>query len=207
MFVCGKLNELDVHFSDHFTLQRIEFEQLIYFFNTFNIFTNEMLEKNRIRQVLLFLWILSLGLVRGQVSYSIPEEMPKGSFVGNIAQDLGLDLKRLNTGKARIYTGDDTEYISLNKDRGVLSIKERIDREALCRQTTPCALHFQIMLEDPMEFYTVTVEITDINDNPPVFRKNEMKFEINELAQTGARFVLETANDQDVGVNGLLFLP
>ncbi|XP_031443079.1 protocadherin gamma-A11-like isoform X22 [Clupea harengus] len=162
-----------------------------------------MLEKNRIRQVLLFLWILSLGLVRGQVSYSIPEEMPKGSFVGNIAQDLGLDLKRLNTGKARIYTGDDTEYISLNKDRGVLSIKERIDREALCRQTTPCALHFQIMLEDPMEFYTVTVEITDINDNPPVFRKNEMKFEINELAQTGARFVLETANDQDVGVNGL----
>ena len=144
MFVCGKLNKLDVRYSDHFTLQTIEFEELIYFFNIFNIFTNAMLEKNRIRQVLLFLWILSLGLVRGQVSYSIPEEMPKGSFVGNIAQDLGLDLKRLNTGKARIYTGDDTEYISLNKDRGVLSIKERIDREVLCEQTTPCALHFQI---------------------------------------------------------------
>ncbi|XP_012685991.2 protocadherin beta-16-like [Clupea harengus] len=169
----------------------------------FYVFTKKMLGKNRTRQVLLFLWILSLGLVRGQVSYSIPEEMPKGSFVGNIAQDLGLDLKRLNTGKARIYTGDDTEHISLNKDRGVLSIKERIDREALCEQTTPCALHFQIMLENPLEFYTVTVEVTDINDNPPVFRQSEMKFEINELAQTGSRFVLERANDEDVGVNGL----
>ncbi|XP_062381333.1 protocadherin gamma-A11-like [Sardina pilchardus] len=161
------------------------------------------MEKIRIRQVLLFICVFSSGLVYGQVSYSIPEEMPKGSFVGNIAQDLGLNLKRLKTGKARIYTGDDTEYIALNKDRGVLSIKERIDRETLCGQTTPCALHFQIMLEDPMEFYTVTVEITDINDNPPAFRKNEIKFEIHELAQTGARFVLETANDQDVGVNGL----
>ncbi|KAL2077300.1 hypothetical protein ACEWY4_026804 [Coilia grayii] len=159
--------------------------------------------QNRIRQVLLFALFFSYGIVRGQVSYSIPEEMSKGSFVGNIAQDLGLDLKRLNTGKARIYTGDDSEYITLNKDRGVLSIKEKIDRETLCGQTTPCALHFQIMLEDPMEFYTVTIEITDVNDNPPIFRKNEMKFEINELAQTGARFALDTAKDQDVGVNGL----
>ncbi|XP_062381338.1 protocadherin beta-16-like [Sardina pilchardus] len=102
-----------------------------------------------------------------QVSYSIPEEIPKGSFVGNIAQDLGLDLKRLNRGKARIHTGDDTEYIALNKDRGILSIKERIDRETLCGQTTPCALHFQIMLEDPLEFYTVTIIIQDQNDNAP----------------------------------------
>ncbi|XP_076149191.1 protocadherin gamma-A11-like [Alosa pseudoharengus] len=161
------------------------------------------MEKIGIWQVVLFICVFNLGLVYGQVSYSIPEEMPKGSFVGNIAQDLGLDLKRLSIGRARIYTGEDTEYIALNKDRGVLSIKERIDRETLCGQTTPCALHFQIMLEDPMEFYTIMVEITDINDNPPVFRQNEIKFEINEFAQTGARFVLERAKDHDVGINGL----
>ncbi|XP_063045599.1 protocadherin gamma-A11-like [Engraulis encrasicolus] len=156
-----------------------------------------------IRQVLLFALFLSCGIVSGQVSYTIPEEMSKGSFVGNIAQDLGLDLKRLHAGRARIYTGDDVQYIALNKERGVLSIKEKIDRETLCGQTTPCALRFQIMLDDPIEFYTVTIEITDVNDNPPLFRKKEIAFEINELAQTGARFVLDTAEDQDVGVNGL----
>ncbi|KAM3867169.1 uncharacterized protein ACN63O_008909 [Diretmus argenteus] len=156
------------------------------------------------RQVLvLFISILSLGSVLGQVSYSIPEEMAKGSLVGNIAQDLGLDVKRLKSGKARIYTGDNTEYIELNKERGVLLIKERIDREALCRQTTPCALHFQIILENPMEFYSITVEVTDVNDNPPNFEKNEVKFKISESAVSGAKFVLDPAIDPDVGKNGL----
>nr|XP_046262633.1 protocadherin beta-16-like [Scatophagus argus] len=155
------------------------------------------------RQVLLFISIFSLSSVLGQVSYSIPEEMSKGSLVGNIAQDLGLDVKRLKSGKARIYTGDNAEHIELNKDRGVLLVKERIDREALCGQTTPCALHLQITLEDPIEFFTVTVEITDINDNAPSFKKDEMKFRISESAVIGAKFVLERAMDLDVGVNGL----
>ncbi|KAM4621316.1 protocadherin beta-16-like [Polymixia lowei] len=155
------------------------------------------------RQVLLFISVFSLSTVLGQVSYSIPEEMAKGSLVGNIAQDLGLDLKRLKTGKARLHVGNSVEYIELNKERGVLLIKERIDREALCKQTTPCALHFQIILESPIEFYRVTVEITDINDNAPVFKMNTMIFEISELASKGAKFALERAFDADVGINGL----
>ncbi|XP_051506088.1 protocadherin gamma-A2-like isoform X44 [Myxocyprinus asiaticus] len=162
-----------------------------------------MSDRTMARQVLLFIWFLSLSSSLGQVSYSIPEEMAKGSLVGNIAQDLGLDLKRLKSGKARIYTGDSAEYIELNKERGVLLIKERIDREALCRQTTPCALHFQITLENPMEFYSVTVEIVDINDNAPMFSVKEMKFDVSESSLTGAKIVLETAVDDDVGINGV----
>ncbi|XP_062281067.1 protocadherin beta-16-like [Scomber scombrus] len=155
------------------------------------------------RQVLLFILTFSLSSVLGQVTYSIPEEMSKGSLVGNIAQDLGIDVKRLRSGKARIYTEDNAEYIELNKERGVLLVRERIDREVLCGQTTPCALHLQITLEDPIEFYTVTVEINDINDNVPSFKKDEMKFRISESAVIGAKFVLERAMDLDVGVNGL----
>uniref|UniRef100_UPI003AAAC741 protocadherin gamma-A11-like n=1 Tax=Centroberyx gerrardi TaxID=166262 RepID=UPI003AAAC741 len=162
-----------------------------------------MSDRTMRRQVLLFISIFSLSLVRGQVSYSIPEEMAKGSLVGNVAHDLGLDVKRLKSGKARIYTGDSAEYIELNKEKGVLLVKERIDREALCGQMTPCALHLQITLEDPIEFYTVTVEINDINDNTPSFKKDEMKFRISESAVVGAKFVLERAVDLDVGVNGL----
>ncbi|XP_067313026.1 protocadherin gamma-A2-like isoform X10 [Pseudorasbora parva] len=162
-----------------------------------------MSDRTMARQVLLFIWFLSLSSALGQVSYSIPEEMAKGSLVGNIAQDLGLDLKRLKSGKARIYTGDSAEYIELNKERGVLLIKERIDREALCGQTTPCALHFQIILENPIEFYHVTVEVTDINDNPPYFNKPDTYFEISESAVNGAKFDIEQAVDQDVGTNAI----
>ncbi|XP_058505690.1 protocadherin gamma-A5-like [Solea solea] len=152
---------------------------------------------------LLFFSLLSIGCVFGQISYTIPEEMAKGSLVGNIAQDLGLQTKRLASGKARIYTRETGEYIELNRDRGVLLVKERIDREALCRQTTPCALHFQIILENPMEFYTVTVQIIDINDNAPTFKRSEMNFKISESAITGSKFLLESAVDLDVGINDL----
>ncbi|XP_029367986.1 protocadherin gamma-A10-like isoform X6 [Echeneis naucrates] len=154
-------------------------------------------------QVLVFVSVLSLSSVFGQVSYSIPEEMPKGSLVGNMAKDFGLDLKRLKSGKARIFTPDSDEYIELNNDRGVLLIRDRIDREALCGQTTPCALHFQIILENPMEFYSVTIEITDVNDNPPSFEKNDVRFKISESAVSGAKFILDHAVDPDVGSNGL----
>ncbi len=147
-------------------------------------------DRTMTRQVLLFICLLSVGSVLGQVSYTIPEEMAKGSLVGNIAHDLGLQTKRLVSGKARIYTRDSDEYIELNRERGVLLVKERIDREALCRQTTPCALHFQIILENPMQFYSVTVQITDINDNAPTFEKSEMKFKISESAITGANSIV-----------------
>ncbi|XP_034453284.1 protocadherin beta-16-like [Hippoglossus hippoglossus] len=155
------------------------------------------------RQVLYFISMLCLKSAFAQVTYSIPEEMSKGSFVGNIAQDLGLDVKRLKLGNAHVYSGDSRVYIELNNDRGVLLIKERIDREALCGDTTPCAVHFQIVLENPMEFYSVTVEITDINDNAPNFEKNEIKFVIGESAVVGAKFDLERAVDLDVGSNSL----
>ncbi|XP_008303204.1 protocadherin beta-14-like [Stegastes partitus] len=155
------------------------------------------------RQVLLFISVLFVSPVLGQVSYSINEEMSVGSVVGRIAEDLGLDVERLKSRKARVFFGDSREYIELNKDRGVLLIKERIDRETFCGQTVPCAMHFQIILEKPVEFYRIIVEIVDINDNPPVFEKGDIRFKISESAVTGSKFDLEGAVDLDVGINGL----
>uniref|UniRef100_A0A672S1U8 Cadherin domain-containing protein n=1 Tax=Sinocyclocheilus grahami TaxID=75366 RepID=A0A672S1U8_SINGR len=155
-----------------------------------------------IRRSMLF-FILLVQIARGQVSYSIPEERAKGSMVGNIAQDLGLDLQRLKSGKARIYTRDSTQYIELNRNTGLLLIREKMDRESLCAKTTPCALQLQMILENPMEFYTITIEITDINDNAPSFQKTDIKFEIIESAVAGAGFMLGGAFDADVGTNDL----
>ncbi|XP_036069813.1 protocadherin beta-1-like, partial [Oryzias melastigma] len=154
-------------------------------------------------RLLLFVCLLSLASVRGQVSYSIPEEMPKGSLVGNIAQDLGLEMKRLISGKAKIYSRSSGEYVELNRERGVLLVKERIDREALCAETALCALHFQIILENPMEHYTVNIQITDINDNAPAFEKTTVEFRISESAVIGSKFELAAAEDLDVENNGI----
>nr|XP_015205231.1 PREDICTED: protocadherin gamma-A11-like isoform X2 [Lepisosteus oculatus] len=149
------------------------------------------------------LCLFSVQSAVGQVQYSIAEEMAKGSFVGNVVQDLGLDLKRLKSGRARVFTRDNREYIGLNIEKGVLVIKERLDREQLCAKTSPCTLAFQIILENPMELYRVTIEITDVNDNAPSFTREEISLQISESAQPGAKFVLESAVDPDVGVNTL----
>ncbi len=151
----------------------------------------------------LVLCVFVMAVARGQVRYSIPEEMTKGSLVGNIVQDLGLDVKRLKSGRARIFTEDSREYIGLNVDKGTLVVKERIDREELCAQVSPCSLHFQIILENPMELHRIDVEILDINDHAPVFLKKEIHLQISELALPGARYSIDSANDADEGLNSL----
>ncbi|XP_039670009.1 protocadherin gamma-A11-like isoform X5 [Perca fluviatilis] len=151
----------------------------------------------------LLLCICVAEMALGQVRYSIPEEMAMGSVVGNIIQDLGLDVKRLKSGRARIFTEDGSEYIGLNAEKGTLVVAKRIDREELCKQVSPCSLHFQIILENPMELHRIDVEITDINDNAPFFSKREYSFQVSESASPGARYSLESAKDPDVAHNAI----
>ncbi|MGH0116642.1 UNVERIFIED_CONTAM: hypothetical protein FKN15_012237 [Acipenser sinensis] len=139
----------------------------------------------------------------GQARYTIPEEMNKGSVVGNIAHDLGLDVKRLISGRARMVTKGNNKYVVLDVNKGILVVNERIDRENLCGQVSLCSFSFEIVLENPLELHRITVDIQDVNDNIPTFPKNEIRLEISELALPGARFLLESAMDPDVGVNAL----
>uniref|UniRef100_A0A3B3UC07 Protocadherin 1 gamma b 2 n=1 Tax=Poecilia latipinna TaxID=48699 RepID=A0A3B3UC07_9TELE len=158
---------------------------------------------NCVKLLHLFILCQLSSVVTGHIRYSIPEEMKKGSLIGNVAQDLGLDLKRLRSGHARIVSGESIQYTELNADKGILVVNERIDREQLCGDTTPCSFSFEMILENPMELHQITVEITDINDHSPIFETDKINFDISESATTGARFSLTRSEDPDVGVNGL----
>ncbi|CAI5652190.1 unnamed protein product, partial [Oreochromis niloticus] len=162
-----------------------------------------MADRGRLQALVLVLCLIELSAVAGQARYSIPEEQAEGSFVGNIARDLGLDVAKLISGKARIITKGGRQYVDLNKDKGILVIKERIDREELCGKTTPCSFSFEVILENPIQLYRVTVEVTDINDNSPLFPKDEINLNIVENAALGTRFSLLSAADADVGVNDI----
>uniref|UniRef100_UPI0037E74834 protocadherin gamma-A11-like n=1 Tax=Semicossyphus pulcher TaxID=241346 RepID=UPI0037E74834 len=149
------------------------------------------------------LCLFELSSVTGQARYSVPEEQAEGSFVGNIARDLGLDVARLISGKARVITKGSRQYVDLNRDKGTLIIKERIDREELCGKTTPCSFSFEVILENPIQLYRVTVEVIDINDNSPSFPKDDIHLKIAESVAPGTRFSLESADDPDVGINDI----
>uniref|UniRef100_A0A452QEX8 Cadherin domain-containing protein n=1 Tax=Ursus americanus TaxID=9643 RepID=A0A452QEX8_URSAM len=157
-----------------------------------------------IEPLLLFLLLETLwGARAGQIRYSVLEELDKGSFVGNIAKDLGLEPRELAEHGVRIVSRGRTQLFALNPRSGSLVTADRIDREELCAQSTPCLVSFNILVENNMKMYGVEIEIIDINDNLPRFRDEEVKVKVNENAATGTRLVLPFARDADVNVNSL----
>ncbi|XP_042372043.1 protocadherin beta-15-like, partial [Plectropomus leopardus] len=147
---------------------------------------------------------LVLNLVFGDVSYSIPEEMKRGSVIGNIAKDLGLDLGKLSARKARIDTEDNNvKYCGVNLNTGDLIVQERIDREGLCAKKASCVVKQELVLENPLELHRISIRVQDINDNSPQFKEESLNFEIRESAVKGAGFLLDEAHDTDIGENAV----
>ncbi|XP_074505017.1 protocadherin beta-15-like [Sebastes fasciatus] len=147
---------------------------------------------------------LVLHPVYGDVSYSVPEEMKRGSVIGNIAKDLGLDLGRLSARKARIDTEDNSvKYCGVNLNTGDLIVQERIDREGLCAKKASCVLKQELVLENPLELHRISIRVQDINDNSPQFKEESLKIEIHESAVKGAGFRLDEAHDGDIGENAV----
>uniref|UniRef100_A0A663EW63 Cadherin domain-containing protein n=1 Tax=Aquila chrysaetos chrysaetos TaxID=223781 RepID=A0A663EW63_AQUCH len=139
----------------------------------------------------------------GQLRYSVPEEMPKGSFVGDVAKDLGLELPALRDRGVRILDRGRTQYFALHGKTGHLVTAERIDREQLCRLVEKCVLRCEVIVEGEMKFFEIEVEITDINDNAPSFRESQKELRMSETTALGSRFPLAEAHDPDSGRNSL----
>ncbi|XP_019221629.1 protocadherin gamma-A11 isoform X23 [Oreochromis niloticus] len=147
---------------------------------------------------------IAFGTVSGDMSYSMSEEIKRGSIIGNIAKDLGLDLGRLSARKARIDTEDSgVNYCSVNLNTGELIVQERIDREGLCAKKASCVLKQELVLENPLELHRIHIRVQDINDNSPQFKEESLKIEIRESADKGERFLVGEAHDADIGENAV----
>ncbi|KAM3924472.1 protocadherin gamma-B1-like [Leptodactylus fuscus] len=147
----------------------------------------------------LFSWLCHS--VSGQIHYSINEELRKGSIVGNLAKDLQLDVKVLYRRKLRIVSKISEKYFNANQDDGNLYIADRIDRETLCRAAADCVLTFDAVVENPLNFFSIKIDIQDINDNAPKFVHEKIRIEMSESTSPGKRFLLHNAEDQDLGIN------
>ncbi|XP_008064547.1 protocadherin gamma-A1 [Carlito syrichta] len=157
---------------------------------------------SRLMLLCLFLELL-LEVGAGNIRYSVPEETERGSFVGNIAKDLGLQPQELAERGVRIVSRGKTQLFALNPRSGSLVTAGRIDREELCAQSAPCLVSFNILVEDKMKLFPVEVEIIDINDNTPQFQLEKLEFKMNEITTPGTRIPLPFGQDLDVGMNSL----
>ncbi|XP_066128835.1 protocadherin beta-4 [Saccopteryx bilineata] len=164
--------------------------------------TLERIQPNR--QVMAFILAVFLSQAHPEpIRYSVLEETESGSFVAHVSKDLGLGIGELAARSARVVSDDDKQRLLLDRQTGNLLLKEKLDREELCGPTESCVLHFQVLLETPVQFFEGELSIQDINDHSPVFPTREMLLKIPENSQPGTIFPLKLAQDLDVGSNGL----
>ncbi|XP_056373105.1 protocadherin gamma-B4-like isoform X40 [Hyla sarda] len=156
----------------------------------------------QIYQVICFMFFF-IHDIYGQLQYSILEEMKRGSVIGNVANDLGLNVNELANRKFQLVSQANKQYVNVNLENGEIFVAERIDRETLCETKLNCFLNLEAVIENPLNFYTITIEILDVNDNFPIFSKKHFDLEISELTSPGARFALGNAQDPDLGTNSI----
>ncbi|XP_050168411.1 protocadherin alpha-13-like [Myiozetetes cayanensis] len=145
------------------------------------------------------------ALCAGQVRYSVPEEAKAGTVVGRVAQDVGLEAGEAEARRLRLVAQGRRASVEVSGASGALVVSSRLDREELCGKSAPCLLRLEVLVERPLRVFHVELEVTDINDNAPIFpaaRKNISIAEFTTLP--GSRFPLEGASDADIGVNAQL---
>ncbi|KAL9836546.1 protocadherin alpha-5-like isoform 2-T2 [Geothlypis trichas] len=145
-------------------------------------------------------WALS----GGQVRYSVPEEAKAGTVVGRLAQDLGLEAGEAEARRLRLVAQGRRASVEVSGASGALLVSSRLDREELCGKSAPCALRLEVLLERPLRVFHVQLEVTDINDNAPVFPAARKNLSLSETSPPGFRFPLEGASDADIGANAQL---
>uniref|UniRef100_A0A7N5K3A9 Cadherin domain-containing protein n=1 Tax=Ailuropoda melanoleuca TaxID=9646 RepID=A0A7N5K3A9_AILME len=159
-------------------------------------------ESRRLLLSLLFLAAWKAG--SGQVHYSVLEEAKHGTFVGRIAQDLGLELAELVPRLFRVASKGHGDLLEVNLQNGILFVNSRIDREELCGRSLECSIHLEVIVDRPLKVFHVEVEVKDINDNPPMFPATQKNLFMAESRPIDSRVPLEGASDADIRANAML---
>uniref|UniRef100_A0A3Q2LED4 Cadherin domain-containing protein n=1 Tax=Equus caballus TaxID=9796 RepID=A0A3Q2LED4_HORSE len=156
-------------------------------------------QKRQVTAIIILLLLWEAG--GATIKYSVLEERDSGSFVADLAKDLGLGIGELASRGARILSKGNKQHLRLEQKSGSLLLKEKLDREELCGDTDPCILHFQVLLKNPVQFIQGELQLLDVNDHAPKFLENEILLKIPESSHPGTAFPLKIAEDLDVGSN------
>ncbi|XP_061164099.1 protocadherin beta-11-like [Saccostrea echinata] len=145
-----------------------------------------------------------------EIIYSIDEEVPNGTYIGNVAMDSNLMSEMtpsdFRTLRYSLLSGD--SYVSLftiNQTSGNLYTSQVVDREQVCRFSTVCKISFEAAAQSSIRSYftkiLLIIYIQDINDHSPVFPRSSMSLNIPESTLIGNSFTIDGAKDADTSPN------
>lgn len=145
-------------------------------------------------------WVLLLACA-GQIHslalrFSVLEEQEAGLKIGTLSTNYSAPYRLLNE-----------RYIRVDEITGDLFTKDRLDRETLCpsHQDGECTFLNTAVVSPHLDVVPMVIVVNDINDNAPVFERNEIPLRIPEDTSIGTTFLLDDqAQDKDTANNGLI---
>ncbi|XP_030380643.1 cadherin-related tumor suppressor [Scaptodrosophila lebanonensis] len=135
--------------------------------------------------------ILNMPLI-----YNVSEELDIG---GTIATISAYDPDSIGNISYAIMDGHDEKF-ALEPRTGTFLLKDGLDRETKSRY------NIRIRVSDGVQFTQahIIIDVTDINDNPPLFSDSVYSFDIPENAERGYQVGRIEASDNDLGANAQL---
>ena len=139
------------------------------------------------------------------IKYTIEEEVPNGTQVGNVVIDAKLNTKYSKTIIHSLqFVIQESDQVPFEITNGLLRTSSRLDRDILCPGQENCTLSFDVTVQPPKYFLIIHISVTviDINDHSPVFPNDTTVRYISEAAGVGTSIQVPTAKDFDSPANG-----
>ena len=161
-------------------------------------------------QLLLVADVTTQSTAQVQLNYQVHEEVEVGTVVGDVRGDYFASRRDLDvtvTREFRMFSSNVTSF-GIDLASGLLRVASHLDREALLnRDGISCdahqchvGLHVAVKpgVTSQIEVVEVTIEVKDINDNPPRFGKSTVALQVLESAQPQrTTLALPLATDPD----------
>ena len=136
--------------------------------------------------------VLTITPTSGVVSLTVPEDTAVGDTVVQVDAtdaDLGTELTY------GFAFGNDFQYLSVNPNTGAVYLVQTLDRESLATLTVGVEVN---STEGQSATATLSITISDVNDNDPSFSLGNYVFEVPNNTTAGTDVGTLTVTDSDV---------
>ncbi|CAB1337314.1 unnamed protein product [Coregonus sp. 'balchen'] len=139
---------------------------------------------------------------QSQVTATIPESLAVGTAIRTLsARDKDKEMNGHIT--YNITSGNDKGQFAMNSKTGVLSLANHLDFEEKQKH------ELRVTATDggwiaKTSYVMVTIHVTDVNDNPPIFDPDEYFPVVQENVPSGTTVVKMNATDRDSGPNAVM---
>ncbi|NXQ60862.1 CAD19 protein, partial [Anthoscopus minutus] len=141
----------------------------------------------------------------GPYMATVPEMSPEGTSVTQVTATDADDPSYGNSARLLYSLVQGQPYFSVEPKTGVIRMASQMDRET--KDQYLVIIQAKDMVGQPGAFSataTVTINLSDINDNPPKFQQRLYYMSVSEEAPVGTTIGRVFAEDSDIGENAAM---